>query len=66
MTIHGVVKTWPFTFNDLVNAMTNHENHLWARAKWPGLQRKEIEKLLPYAEAAYRRITNTYLVLGAA
>ncbi len=46
-----------FTFNDLVNKMTNHENHLWARAGWPGLQHKEIEKLLPHALAARRRLT---------
>ena len=54
----------PIVFNDLVNKMTNHENHLWARAGWPGLSNKDMKKLLPYAQAAYRRITDTYRVLG--
>ena len=54
----------PIVFNDLVNKMTNHENHLWGRAGWPGLRDKDMEKLLPYAQSAHRRITDTYLVLG--
>ncbi len=52
-------------FNDLVNKMTNHERNQWARAGYPGLQRKEVKKLLPFAQAAERRLTGKYIVLGA-
>ena len=43
-------------FNMLVDKMTNHERNLWARAGYPGLRGKEIDKLEPYAHAARRRI----------
>ena len=50
-------------FNALVNKMTNHERNLWARAGYPGLLHKEIKKLLPYADAAERRLTGKWITL---
>lgn len=43
-------------FQRVVNKMTNRERHQWARAKYPGLCKIEIDKLLPYAQAAQRRL----------
>lgn len=51
-------------FNDLVNKMTNHERNQWARASYPSLIDKDVEQLLPHAQAAYRRLTDTYMILG--
>ena len=30
-------------FNDVVNIMSNHSRNQWAKAGYPGLQRKELE-----------------------
>ena len=43
-------------FEHLVQAMTNHERSQWARAGYPGLHRRELEQLAPYAAAAARRL----------
>ncbi len=51
-------------FQKLVNKMTNYERNQWARAGYPGLRPEQIDKLMPYAQAAHRRLTGTYLVLG--
>ena len=51
-------------FDAMVNKMTNHENHLWARAGWPGLRHNDIAELLPYARGAQRRLPGNFLVLA--
>ena len=43
-------------FAALVGKMTNHERNTWARAGYPGLRNKEVAELLPYAQAAHRRL----------
>lgn len=53
-------------FQFIVNAMTNHERNLWARAGYPGLQKSEIEKLKPFAQAANRRRTGKIISLREA
>jgi hypothetical protein len=40
------------TFAAVVNAMTNWQRTQWARAGYPGLQMKEMEKALPFIERA--------------
>lgn len=44
------------SFAEVVNALTNHERNLWARAGYPGGYRKELAALAPYALPALRRI----------
>lgn len=43
-------------FDDLVEKMTNHERSIWAKAGYPGLRQKDVKRLMPYAQAAQRRI----------
>lgn len=45
-------------FEEAVQKMTNHERNLWARAGYPGLRRRDIDQLRPYAGAALRRIAH--------
>lgn len=51
-------------FATLVNKMTNSERNGWARAGYPGLRNKEVDELLPYAQAAQRRLDGTFLSLS--
>ncbi len=44
------------SFKALVNAMHNKERNKWARAGYPGLKRKSMDELLPFALPAYRRL----------
>jgi hypothetical protein len=43
-------------FEEIVQKMTNHERNLWARAKYPGLSKRDVEKLAPHAGAAIDRL----------
>lgn len=45
-----------FTFDQLVNAMTNKERNWWARNGYPGLRKKEVRALFRYAAVAERRL----------
>ena len=46
-----------YTFEQVVNKMTNHERNQWARAGYPGLRKKDIVMLVPYASAAIHQAT---------
>lgn len=43
-------------FAALVDKMTNHERNTWAKAGYPGLRKKELAELLPFARAAMERL----------
>jgi hypothetical protein len=49
----GGVRTTTYTwtpFELAVNKMTNWQRSQWAKAKYPGLAHKEVEKLKPFLE----------------
>lgn len=50
-------------FDALVNKMTNHERHQWAKAGYPGLRGRVSDKLGSYADAAARRLDGVGLML---
>ena len=52
-------------FHALVEKMTNPERHAWAKAGYPGGPKHQIDKLLPFAEAAHRRLTGEWVTLAA-
>jgi len=37
-----------YEFESLVNAMHNHERHVWAKDGYPGLKRHSAEELLKH------------------
>ena len=53
-------------FVALVNKMTNHERNQWARAGYPGkeLVGGNIDALMPFAQAAARRLDGTHVCLA--
>lgn len=50
-------------FHAIVAKMANHERNLWARAGYPGLARKSVVDLQPYAAAAMRRLDGEIVTL---
>jgi hypothetical protein len=49
------------SFAQIVEKMTNWERTQWARAGYPGLHNKDIDALLPHAQAAQRRRDGTFV-----
>ena len=43
-------------FRRIVNKMTNHERSVWGRNGYPGLVKKDVKALKPFAAAALRRL----------
>lgn len=48
------------TFHQVVNGMTNHERNLWARAKYPGLKKKDAGAVAEFCPAAARRAESKF------
>ena len=47
-----------YSFNRIVNSMTNWENTMWSREGYPGLAKKSVDSLLKsvYARMTLRRL----------
>ena len=54
----------PQSYMSLVNAMTNHERNLWARAGYPGQKQKSARAIAEFCPATVNRRTGYVSLLN--